>query len=81
MKILLGNFNAKVGREDIFKPTTANESLYESNNDNGIQYKINDNGVILVNFATSKNFAIMIEGAKIIFFKIQIQAHSIINRC
>jgi hypothetical protein len=21
MKILLGNFNAKVGREDIFKPT------------------------------------------------------------
>jgi hypothetical protein len=22
MKILLGDFNAKVGREDIFKPTT-----------------------------------------------------------
>jgi hypothetical protein len=27
MKILLGDFIAKVGREDIFKPTTGNESL------------------------------------------------------
>jgi hypothetical protein len=26
MKILLGNFHAKVGREDIFKPTIGNES-------------------------------------------------------
>jgi hypothetical protein len=24
MKILLGNFNAKAGREDIFKPTAVN---------------------------------------------------------
>jgi hypothetical protein len=29
MKILSGDFNAKVGREDIFKPTIANESLPE----------------------------------------------------
>jgi exonuclease III len=28
-KILLGDFNAKVGREDIFKPTVGNESLHE----------------------------------------------------
>jgi exonuclease III len=28
MKILLGDFNAKVGREDIFKPTIWNESLH-----------------------------------------------------
>jgi hypothetical protein len=27
MKILLGNFNAKVGREEIFKPTIGNKSL------------------------------------------------------
>jgi hypothetical protein len=29
MKVLLGNFNAKVGREDIFKPKIVNESLHE----------------------------------------------------
>jgi hypothetical protein len=36
MKILLGDFNAKVGREGIFKPTTGNESLHEISNDNGV---------------------------------------------
>jgi hypothetical protein len=46
MKILLGDFNAKVGREDIFKPTIGNESLHEISNDNG------------VNFATSKNLTV-----------------------
>jgi exonuclease III len=30
MKILLGDFNAKVGRKDIFKPTIGNESLHET---------------------------------------------------
>jgi hypothetical protein len=35
MKIFLGDFNAKVGREDIFKPVISNESLHEANNDNG----------------------------------------------
>jgi hypothetical protein len=49
MKILLGNFNAKVGREDIFKPTIGNESLHEISNDNGAR---------LVNFATSKNLRV-----------------------
>jgi hypothetical protein len=29
MRILLGDFNAKVGREDIFKPTIGNDSLHE----------------------------------------------------
>jgi hypothetical protein len=43
--ILLRDLNAKVGREDIFKPTIGNESLHEISN---------DNGVMLVNFATSK---------------------------
>jgi hypothetical protein len=37
MKILLGDFNAKVSREDIFKPTFGNESLHEIGNDNGIR--------------------------------------------
>jgi hypothetical protein len=29
MKILLRDFNAKVDREDIFKPTIGNESLHD----------------------------------------------------
>ena len=36
-EILLGDFNAKVGREIIFKPTTGNESLHQDNNDNGVR--------------------------------------------
>jgi hypothetical protein len=34
MKILLGDFNANVGREDIFKPTIGNECLHKIRNDN-----------------------------------------------
>ena len=34
MKILLGDFNAKVGRENIFKPSIGNESLHQDSNDN-----------------------------------------------
>jgi hypothetical protein len=45
MKILLGDFNVKVGKEDIFKSTIQNESLHEISNYNGVK---------LVNFATSK---------------------------
>jgi hypothetical protein len=45
MKILLG----KVGREDIFKPTIRNESLHKISNDNGVR---------LVNIATSKNLKV-----------------------
>jgi hypothetical protein len=49
MKILLGDFNAKEGRENIFKPTIMNESLHE------ISY---DTGVRAENFATSKNLIV-----------------------
>jgi hypothetical protein len=49
MKILLGDFNAKVGREDICKQTIWNESLHEIKNDNGVR---------LVNFAISKNLRV-----------------------
>jgi hypothetical protein len=40
MKILLADFNAKVSREDIFKPRTGNESLYEISNDNGVRVRL-----------------------------------------
>jgi hypothetical protein len=40
MKNFLGDFNAKVGGEDIFKPTIGNESLHEISNDNGIRVVI-----------------------------------------
>jgi hypothetical protein len=46
MNLLMGDFNAKVGREDIFKPVIGNEILHEASNDNRVR---------VVNFATSKN--------------------------
>jgi hypothetical protein len=36
MEILL-DFNAKVDREDIFKPITVNEISHEISNDNGVR--------------------------------------------
>jgi hypothetical protein len=49
MNILLGEFSAEVGKEDFFKPTIWNESLHKFSNDNGIR---------VVNFATSKIFIV-----------------------
>jgi hypothetical protein len=46
VKLLMGYFSAKVGREDIFKIIIGNESLHGARNDNGVR---------VVNFATSKN--------------------------
>jgi hypothetical protein len=37
MKILSGDFNAKVGREDIFNPKAGGESLHEISNDNEVK--------------------------------------------
>ena len=48
MKTLL-DFNAKLGREDIFKPTFGNESLHQDRNDNGVR---------IVNSVTSKNIVV-----------------------
>jgi hypothetical protein len=45
MRILLGYFNAKLGRKDTLKPTIGNESLQEDSNDKGVR---------IVNSATSK---------------------------
>jgi hypothetical protein len=39
MKTLLGYLSAKVGRENIFKPRTGNESLKEISIDNGVKVK------------------------------------------
>jgi hypothetical protein len=36
MKIPLGDFNAKVSRDDIFKPTIGKESSHEIGYDNGV---------------------------------------------
>jgi hypothetical protein len=41
--------NSRGTREDIFKPTIGNESLHEISNDNGVR---------VVNFATSKNLTV-----------------------
>jgi hypothetical protein len=49
MEILMGDLNAKINREDIFKPTIGNESIHEITNDNGVR---------VVNFATSKNLIV-----------------------
>jgi hypothetical protein len=49
LKILLRDFNAQVGKEDMFKPIAGNESLHEISNDNGIR---------VVNFATSKHLIV-----------------------
>jgi len=39
-KILFGDFNAKVGRENIFKPTILSGSLHQDNNDNSVRVVI-----------------------------------------
>jgi len=46
---LLGDFNAKVRRKDIFKSRIGNESLYEISNNNGVR---------VVNFNTLKNLIV-----------------------
>jgi hypothetical protein len=46
MKRMLRDFNTKLGREDIFKPTIENESLRHGSNDSGVR---------VVNFAILKN--------------------------
>jgi hypothetical protein len=46
---LLGDLNAKVGREDIFTSIIRNQTLHEACNDNGFR---------VVNFATSTNLIV-----------------------
>ena len=46
IKILLGDFNVKVERDNIFKPTIGNESLHQDSNNNGVR---------IINFATKNS--------------------------
>jgi hypothetical protein len=46
MKILLGNFNVKVGRQSIFNLTIGNKCVHQDSNGNSVR---------IVKFATSKN--------------------------
>jgi hypothetical protein len=49
IKILLEEFNEKVGRDNIFKPTIGYDSLQQDSNDNYVR---------IVNFATSKHLVV-----------------------
>jgi hypothetical protein len=53
MKTLLEDFDDNVGREDIFKLKTGNESLYKISNDNRFR---------VAHFATPKNLIVNING-------------------
>jgi len=48
-KIVLGYFSAKIGKENIYKPTIGSESLREITNDNGNK---------LITFSTARNMLI-----------------------
>jgi hypothetical protein len=49
MKILLGDFKAKVGKENIFKPTVGKESIHQDTNDDDDR---------IVHFVTLKNLVV-----------------------
>ena len=49
MKIMLGDYNAKLERQDIFKPTFGNDSLHQDSDDNDVR---------IANFATAKNLVV-----------------------
>ncbi|XP_045458539.1 craniofacial development protein 2-like [Melitaea cinxia] len=49
IKIVLGDFNAKIGREEIFVPTIGRHSKHDQSNDNGLR---------LISFATAKSMVI-----------------------
>jgi exonuclease III len=46
VKIIIGDLNAKIGREDIYRPTIGKYSGHT---------KFNDSGIKLINFASSQN--------------------------
>jgi len=49
IKLVLGDFNAKIGREECYKSTIGNYSLHSSTNDNGTK---------LIDFALGKGLVV-----------------------
>lgn len=49
VKIIVGDFNAQIGREPHYRPTIGKESLHIASNDNGIR---------VINFAVSKHLVV-----------------------
>jgi hypothetical protein len=70
MKILLGDFNVKLRREDIFKPTIRNGSFHEISNNNAVR---------LVNFAASKNFIVKVQCSHVVTF-LNLLGHLLMER-
>lgn len=57
VKIVMGDFNAKVGREEMYQPTIGRESLHHKSNDNGTRliYFYMTNGLMLSSTYFPKN--------------------------
>jgi hypothetical protein len=49
VKIVLGDFNTKIGKEICYRPTIGQQSLYNNSNDNGVR---------VISFATFKGTTI-----------------------
>ena len=49
VKMILGDLNAKIGREELYRSTIGKESLHEDSNDNGLR---------LIDFAIEKKMII-----------------------
>jgi hypothetical protein len=65
IKVMLGDFNAKVGKERLYKPTIDNENLHNETSNNRIR---------MIQFAISKCFNVR---STIIPHKISTKRHSI----